>query len=209
MCGWIYLDTMHVDRANLIMCYLSIRWFDLETRHSVSRSLLGYAMNELMHVMQSWFLGYIDCHSNHFPWLNHGCKIECLQCLDVFIHEFYSNMHAIDTSVPHFTMIFHGTHIVVILELISDVLRVPRVDHPNYPNHRHLSSISRDELASLFCEKAMLWGGTLNFSTIEFAKGTRILNMVMIFVLTSRSHYNTITHDSIFYRLLSRHSYTW
>ena len=157
MCGWIYLDTMHVDRANLIMCYLSIRWFDLKTRHSVSRSLLGYAMNELMHVMQSWFLGYIDCHSNHFPWLNHGCKIECLQCLDVFIHEFYSNMHAIDTSVPHFTMIFHGTHIVVILELIFDVLRVPRVDHPNYPNYRHLSSISRDELASLFCEKAMLW----------------------------------------------------
>ena len=39
----------------------------------------------------------------------------------------------------------------------------------------------------------MLWGGTLNFSTTKFANGLRILNMVMTFVLTSRSHYNTIT----------------
>ena len=67
------------------------------------------------------------------------------------------------------------------------------VDCPDYPSHWHLSSISRDKLASLFCEKAMLWGGTLNFSTIEFAKGLRILNMVMTFVLTPWSHYNTIT----------------
>ena len=39
----------------------------------------------------------------------------------------------------------------------------------------------------------MLWGGTLNFSTIKFTKGPRILNMVMTFVLTPQSHYNTIT----------------
>ena len=32
-----------------------------------------------MHVMQLWFLGYMDGHSSHSPWLNHGCKIECLQ----------------------------------------------------------------------------------------------------------------------------------
>ena len=28
--------------------------------------------------MQSWFLGYLNGHSSHSPWLNHGCKIECL-----------------------------------------------------------------------------------------------------------------------------------
>ena len=39
----------------------------------------------------------------------------------------------------------------------------------------------------------MLWGGTLNFSTTEFTKGPRFLNMVMTFVLTLWSHYNTIT----------------
>jgi len=39
----------------------------------------------------------------------------------------------------------------------------------------------------------MLWGGSLNFSTTKFAKDPRILNMVMTFVLTPWSHYNTIT----------------
>ena len=38
----------------------------------------------------------------------------------------------------------------------------------------------------------MVWGDTLNFSIIEFAKGPRILNMVMTFVFTPWSHYNTI-----------------
>ena len=62
MCGWLYLDTMHVDRANLIIWYLSIRRSDLETRHTIatiriSRSFLWYAMNVLIHVMQSWFFG--------------------------------------------------------------------------------------------------------------------------------------------------------
>ena len=65
-------------------------------------------------------------------------------------------MHAIDTSVPQFTTIFHGTRIVVTSDFISKVLCVPRVDRPDYPSHPRLSSISRDELASFFCEKAML-----------------------------------------------------
>ena len=93
-------------------------------------------------------------------------------------------MHAIDTSVPQFTMVFRVKHIVVTPDFISEVLRIPRVDHQDYPNHEHLSSIFRDELVSLFCEKAMLWGGSLNFSTTKFAKDPRILNMVMTFVLT-------------------------
>ena len=108
---------------------------------------------------------------------------------------------AIDTSVPWFTMVFWGTHIVVTPKLISEVLHVPRVDHLDYPRHLHLSSIFRDELASLFCEKAMLRGGTLNLSITEFAKGPQILNMVMTFVLTPRSHYNTITEPSAHFLL--------
>ena len=57
MFGRPYLDTMHVDYANLIIWYLSIWWSDLETEHTVatvriSRSFLWYAMNELMHIMQ-------------------------------------------------------------------------------------------------------------------------------------------------------------
>ena len=57
MCGRPYLDTMHMDRANLIMQYLSIQWSNLKTRNIVatiriSRSFLWYAMNKMMHVMQ-------------------------------------------------------------------------------------------------------------------------------------------------------------
>ena len=123
------------------------------------------------------------------------------RCPDVFIQEFYSNMHAIDIFVPRFSMVFLGTRIIVTLELISEVLRVPRVNRSDYLSHHHLSSIFRDELALLFYEKAMLWGGTLNFSTTEFVKGPQILNMVMTFVLTPRSHYNTITLPRAYFLL--------
>ena len=110
----------------------------------------------------------------------------------MFIQGFYSNIHAIDNSISQFITVFRCICNVVTSKLISEVLRIPRADLPDYPSHEHLSSISRDELALLFCEKAILWGGSLNFSTTEFAKGLRILNMVMTFVLTSQSHYNTI-----------------
>ena len=60
------------------------------------------------------------------------------RCLDVFIHEFYSKMHAIDTSVPRFTTLFHGTRIIVTLDFIFEVLHNPRVDCPNYPSHPRL-----------------------------------------------------------------------
>ena len=94
---------------------------------------------------------------------------EPLRCPNVFIQEFYFNMHAINTSVSRFTTVFRGTYIIVTPELIFEVLHVPKVDRPDYLSHCHLSSIFK-ELASLFCEKAMLWGGTLNFSITEFAK---------------------------------------
>ena len=111
----------------------------------------------------------------------------------MFIQEFYSKIHAINTFIPLFTMVFRGTHIIVTLELISKVLHVPMVAHLDYPSHPRLFSISRDELTSYFYETDMVWGDLLNFSTHDFAKGPRILNMVMTFILTPWSHYNTIT----------------
>lgn len=88
--------------------------------------------------------------------------------------------------------------------LITDVLYVPRIAHPDNPSHPHLRSISQDELASRFCELLMSWSDTLNFTTHDFAKGPRIFNMMMTFVLTPRSLYNTITEprDCFFYSLL-------
>ena len=60
----------------------------------------------------------------------------------MFIQEFYSNMLAIDTSVPRFTMVFRGTRIVVTPEFICEVLHVLGVDRHDYPRHTHLSFVS-------------------------------------------------------------------
>ena len=74
------------------------------------------------------------------------------RCPIVFIQEFYSNMHGINTSVPCFVTTFKGTHIVVTPDLISEVLHVPKVAHSNYPGCEHLRTVFRDELLSHFCE---------------------------------------------------------
>ena len=42
----------------------------------------------------------------------------------MFIQEFYSNIHDIDTSVPQFVTTFRGTRIIVTLDLIFEVLHV-------------------------------------------------------------------------------------
>lgn len=56
-----------------------------------------------------------------------------------------------------------------------------------------LKALSRDDLASRFCERPMSWGHKLSFITHEFSKDPRILNIVVTFVLTPWSHYNTDT----------------
>ena len=70
----------------------------------------------------------------------------------MFILEFYSNMHGIDTFVPRFAMTFRGTRIVVTPDLISEILNVLRVTHPDYRGFQRLWIVSRDELLSHFCE---------------------------------------------------------
>ena len=70
----------------------------------------------------------------------------------MFIQEFYSNMHAIDTSVPQFATTFRGSHIVVTPDLVAEVLQVLRVEHPNYPGRDCLRTVSKDKLISHFYE---------------------------------------------------------
>ena len=70
----------------------------------------------------------------------------------MIIQEFYSNMHGFDYSVPHFVTCVRGTRIVVTSDIVSEVLYVPRVAHPDYPSCDHLRTMSKDELSSLFCE---------------------------------------------------------
>ena len=73
-------------------------------------------------------------------------------CPSMIIQDFYSNMHRIDTSVPHFFSCVRGTHIVVTPEIVSEVLHVPRVAHLYYPSCERLRTVSKDELLSHFCK---------------------------------------------------------
>ena len=55
-------------------------------------------------------------------------------------------MHKIDTLVPHFTTSARGMRIIVTSDIVSEVLHVPRVAHPDYPSCDCLRTVSKDEL---------------------------------------------------------------
>ena len=73
------------------------------------------------------------------------------------------------------------------------MLRVPKIEFPDYPSCERLRTVSRDELMSTFCERPTAWGERLFTPCRPFAKGHRFMNMVMTFVLHPLSHYNSIT----------------
>ena len=114
-------------------------------------------------------------------------------CSLVFIQKFYSNMHRIDRSVPLFFTCVRSTRIPITPQLVADVLRVPRIEFPDYPSCERLRTMSRDKLMSAFCERPTAWGEHLFTPFRPFAKGPRFMNMVMTFVLHPLSHYNSIT----------------
>ena len=101
-------------------------------------------------------------------------------------------MHGIDRSVPLFFTRVRGTRIPVTPQLVADVLRVPRIEFPDYPSCEHLRTVSRDELMSSFCERPTAWGEHLFTPCRPFPKGPRFMNMVTTFVLHPLSHYNSI-----------------
>ena len=74
-------------------------------------------------------------------------------CPLVLIQEFYSNMHRIDRSIPFFFTRVRGTPIPVTPQLVADMIRVPRIEFPDYPSCERLRTVSRDELMSAFCKR--------------------------------------------------------
>ena len=62
-------------------------------------------------------------------------------------------MHGFDYSVPLFVTRVRGTRIVVTTDIVFNVLRVPRVEHPDYPGFDRLKTMSKDELISAFYER--------------------------------------------------------
>ena len=61
-------------------------------------------------------------------------------------------MHGIDRLVPLFFTRVRGTCIPITPQLVADVLRVPRIEFPDYPNCKHLWTVSKDELVAAFYE---------------------------------------------------------
>ena len=78
------------------------------------------------------------------------------------------------------------------MNIVSKVLHVPRVAHPDYPSCDRLRTVSKDKLSFLFCETPSSWGDRQKTPCSSFAKGSRFLNMVITFVLDPLSHYNSI-----------------
>ena len=101
-------------------------------------------------------------------------------------------MHEFDYLVPHFITRVRGTRIVVTPKIVFDMLRVPRVEFPNYPGCERLRTMSKDEMISAFCERPTNWGDRQFTPCSTFAKGPRFMNMVMTFFLHRLSHYNSI-----------------
>ena len=73
------------------------------------------------------------------------------------------------------------------------MLRVSRVEHPDYLECERLRTVSKDEMISAFYERPSNWGDCQLTPCKAFAKGPRFMNMVMTFVLYPFSHYNSIT----------------
>ena len=102
-------------------------------------------------------------------------------------------MHGFDFSIPFFHTCVRGTRIAVTSQLVVDVLRVPRVEFPDYLGCKCLRTVSKDELKFAFCERPSNWGEYQFTYCSDFVKDPRFLNMVITFVLHLLSHYNSIT----------------
>ena len=115
----------------------------------------------------------------------------------MLIQEFYSNMHGIDRSVPLFFTHVRGMRISITPQLVANVLRVPRIEFPDYPSYERLRTVSRDELMFAFCECLSVWGERLFTPCRPFTKGPRFMNMVMTFIFHLLFHYSSIIEPRV------------
>ena len=90
-------------------------------------------------------------------------------------------MHGFDYSIPIFVTCIQGMCIMVTPNIVSDGLRVPRVEHPDYLGCERLRIVSKDEMISAFYERPADWGDRQFTPCKAFAKGPRFMNMVMTF----------------------------
>ena len=90
-------------------------------------------------------------------------------------------MHEFNYLIPLFVTRVQGMRIVVTLDIVFNMLCVPRVEHFDYPGCDRFRIVSKDKLISSFCECPSDWGDRQFTSCSAFAKGPRFLNMIMNF----------------------------
>ena len=123
----------------------SIRFFDEDARKDFSENFSRRGVHSKHRVILA------DFADTNLPDVIHNQGWESLcdvpvTCPSVLIQEFYSNIHGIDSSVPLFHTRVRGKCIVVTPELVFDVLRVPRVEHPDYPGCKGLKAMKKKKL---------------------------------------------------------------
>ena len=62
-------------------------------------------------------------------------------------------MYRIDRSVPLFFTRVRDMCIPITPQLVMDVLRVPKIEFPDYPSCERLRTMSKDEIIVAFCER--------------------------------------------------------
>ena len=67
-------------------------------------------------------------------------------------------MHGLDYSVPLFHTYVRGMRIVVTPDIVSELLHVLKIEHPDHLGCERLRTVSKDELISTFCERPSNWG---------------------------------------------------
>ena len=176
-------------------------WFrDDEAHKAFSKNFSKRGIHSECQVILSDFADIdLSCVIHNRGWES-LCDVS-VTCLLVLIQEFYSNMHVIDRSIPLFFTYIRGTYIPVTPQLVADVLRVLRIEFPDYPSCERLRTVSKDELMPSFCERPTAWGERLFIPCRPFAKGPRFMNMVMTFVLHHLSYYNSITEPHARFQL--------
>ena len=130
---------------------LSLQFHDDDAHKAFSENFSGRGVHSERQVILA------DFADTNLPTVIHSrerkslCDVSVTRPL-MLIQEFYSNMHWIDRSVPLFFTRVQGTHIPVTQQLVADVLRVPRVEFPDYPSCERLRTMSKDELMAAFYE---------------------------------------------------------
>ena len=130
---------------------LSLRFHDDDAHKAFSENFSRRGVHSERQVI------LVDFAATDLPTVIHSREWESLcditvTCPLVLIHEFYSNMHGIDRSIPIFFIRIRGTRIPVTPQLVADVLQVPRIEFLDYPSCERLRTVSKDELMAAFCE---------------------------------------------------------